>query len=460
MFAGCSAQNITGSPSSKRPLFKKPSWSKPQALPSGTSLFHRSNQKYADFAVGAERQRKRKAAKKEKEQVQGIEVKERTGKRPRVSESDDGEDSDSASDGSSRSCEGRQVQLNSVHPQSYNETPTVSPTKYIQSPRSLLLRYEASVATNESDIKSNIKAPIFNIVDHEDEDASSGAIGIDEHLESSQSDSLRRDPDDEHASDEEFPELARKAREQARRKSLEEGIISFSRPESLATSQSKSSLSRSMRHPNYPPPPDPIVQIFITSTIPNSMPLIVNRRLSQRLKDVKLAWVERHNFPKDLVDQIFLTWRGKRLFDVTSCRSLGIAAGSHGGITVRGDDVIDDDGRIHMEAMTTDLLEAHKKAKTHDFSKIEQEYIEEPAILQRQEPQVKIICKAKDFADFRLIVKPVCIIAFMCLDVTKMGGSLLSYPKFATPFAHKTKSIRRERSTCCLMGKRYFLIVK
>ncbi|GKZ40163.1 hypothetical protein AbraIFM66950_002731, partial [Aspergillus brasiliensis] len=71
-------------------------------------------------------------------------------------------------------------------------------------------------------------------------------------------------------------------------------------------------------------PKEPIVQILITSRIPNTRPLIVRRKMNQSLKDVRLAWCNRQHFNKEMQDSVFLTWKGKRLFDVTTCRSLGV----------------------------------------------------------------------------------------------------------------------------------------
>lgn len=77
-----------------------------------------------------------------------------------------------------------------------------------------------------------------------------------------------------------------------------------------------------------------------------------------------------------------------------------------------------------MEAMTADILGAHKKAKSKDAPKGEEDAIEEPAVIrQKQEAQVKIICKAKGFADFKLIVKPVCIIAYWHIAHSSMANT-------------------------------------
>jgi len=87
--------------------------------------------------------------------------------------------------------------------------------------------------------------------------------------------------------------------------------------------------------PQQPPPPalpNPILSLLIHSSIPNTTPLLVKRRLNQRLKEVRLAWINKQineslpphpEFPVE-TEKIFLTWRNKRCYDFTSCASLGL----------------------------------------------------------------------------------------------------------------------------------------
>ncbi|KAL4961474.1 ubiquitin-2 like Rad60 SUMO-like-domain-containing protein [Aspergillus stella-maris] len=104
-----------------------------------------------------------------------------------------------------------------------------------------------------------------------------------------------------------------------------------------------------------------VVQILITSQIPASKSLIVHRKMSQSLKGVRLAWCERQGLPKELASTVFLTWKGKRLFDVTTCRSLNIE--TQGSFTKElslfDDHFSNPDGyRVHMEAVTEEMLAA------------------------------------------------------------------------------------------------------
>jgi hypothetical protein len=116
---------------------------------------------------------------------------------------------------------------------------------------------------------------------------------------------------------------------------------------------------------------DEVVQILITSAIENTKPLVVQRLASQRLRDVRLAWCTRQGFGEKMTSSVFLTWNRKRLFDVTTCRSL--LRGTN--MPPRDYWAVDDQNaaesntqRLHMEAVTGELLKSQKRVEdSEDF---------------------------------------------------------------------------------------------
>lgn len=118
--------------------------------------------------------------------------------------------------------------------------------------------------------------------------------------------------------------------------------------------------TRSPQPIQTPPTPadDPVVQIIISSDIPNTKPLLVHRKLSQSLREVRLAWCKRQDFKPELQPSVYLTWKGKRLFDVTTCRTLGIKAGKESSsvLDIDGDGEDQRELRVHMEAVTDSPL--------------------------------------------------------------------------------------------------------
>ncbi|KAL4996867.1 ubiquitin-2 like Rad60 SUMO-like-domain-containing protein [Aspergillus recurvatus] len=118
-------------------------------------------------------------------------------------------------------------------------------------------------------------------------------------------------------------------------------------------------ISRNDRNTAYD---DTVVHIFITSEIANTKPFIIQRKMSQSLKGVRLAWCASQNLPKELHPAIFLTWKGRRLFDVTTCRSLNISAYTKE-ISRFSEIFSDTDAcRINMEAVTEEMYAARQRS--------------------------------------------------------------------------------------------------
>ncbi|KAL4975795.1 ubiquitin-2 like Rad60 SUMO-like-domain-containing protein [Aspergillus desertorum] len=107
---------------------------------------------------------------------------------------------------------------------------------------------------------------------------------------------------------------------------------------------------------------DTVVHILIDSKIANTKPLIIQRRMSQSLKGVRLAWCARQNLPKELQTTVFLTWKGRRLFDVTTCRSLNISTFTKE--ISRFDEFFSDSDapRVIMEAVTEEIYAARHRS--------------------------------------------------------------------------------------------------
>ncbi|KAF2454883.1 ubiquitin-2 like Rad60 SUMO-like-domain-containing protein [Lineolata rhizophorae] len=173
---------------------------------------------------------------------------------------------------------------------------------------------------------------------------------------------------------------------------------------------------------------DPIVAIYIDSQLPGTMPLIVKRHLSQKLGVVRQAWCESQGMSGPQTQSVFLTWRNRRLWDFSSCRSLGIDVNDYrdglggDGFSISEDCVdVNPVGEVHLhfEAVNKDIFEENKKralkpkgeeaaqggeirAGTDAYGKTEakeQETHEKAKV-------IRIILKGKGYNDFKLSVKP------------------------------------------------------
>ena len=442
MLAG-PAGPASGATGMKRSLFNRPAWSKPTKESDNDDLFRRSDQTYVREAQEEERKRQQRHARKKQKESQApasvVDLVEAPNpKRRRLSLDTDDDDSE-GSKASSRNLSNNRDKSEDADLE--DESTAYRSRKGLRSkersPKSLAQRYDNAITRNlagrcESTINAikdksgrQIKATKVIQIDDESDDEPEPKAKLSREDASPDVYILKTtEPsiDDLVPSDDEFEELARAAREKARRKRLQEDV--FPSP-SVLSPDAEDKFSQ-LRSPSIdgpdPPPPmdapkDPVLQILITSKLENTTPLIVNRRTSQRLKDVRVLWCDRQKFGPDKAASVFLTWRGKRVFDVTSCKSLGIAADEDGNVRFKGLDTAfgDDERQIHMEAMTEEILTKYKKEKArqghcndtmqptdNDKGK------EKPVEKQSLEPQVKIIIKAKDFPEHKLIVKPVC----------------------------------------------------
>ncbi|KAL8997867.1 MAG: hypothetical protein Q9169_002949 [Polycauliona sp. 2 TL-2023] len=405
----------TAKPPMKRTLFMKPDWVQQDNTGSSTDFFRRSNQNYVAIAAEAERKRQRKLARKERERTREDTEAQRTHKQPHpTSDSDSADDSDHSKSGDrsrSQPCQNQLTPPLLAKPISKSKRPS-SPTEPTSSPKSLAKRYEAVTTTTTTNGTSAL--PPSNVIDLEDSDEDP-SVHQDDVVEvtAKKPSAPPEDEDDFPPSDDEYAELARKAREKARRKRLEDDT---SHPASQ-----KDYLCPAGSISKHTPPlatPDPTVSILITSRIPKTNPLILKRKISQRLKDVRLFWCSRQQFDVDTTGAVFLMWKGKRLFDVTTCRSLGIGVDAQVSSATKGqsDFLGREEEQIHMEAITESIIEDEQRAKRPprqeaDYDESEA-HVQAPAV-ERKEPQVRVILKAKGFDDLKLLVKPTTLISKM-----------------------------------------------
>jgi hypothetical protein len=221
---------------------------------------------------------------------------------------------------------------------------------------------------------------------------------------------------------EEFPEYVAKAREGAARKVFGrlDPAQSNARSDSISSNESNSKLETSSNAHLASMPrsaPDPVVQILVSSPIEGTRPLMVRRKLSQRLKDVKFAWCDKQVLDGQPVSEevkslIFLTWRGNKVFDVTTCKALGLTADASGRLIIDGEG-FDEEGRVHLVAWTQELFDEFKRQKAAErkrliLNPLEEEEEEESTAMETQpEEQIqnfRIILKAKDRTEFKIKV--------------------------------------------------------
>jgi len=152
--------------------------------------------------------------------------------------------------------------------------------------------------------------------------------------------------------------------------------------------------------------PDPPLQILIDTKIPNTKPLVVKRYYRDNMRIVRKTWCERQGFSAEQTKSVILTWRGKRVYDVANCKSLGIELNRRGEPVIKvGVDGYDDEGdKIVFVATTHEILEQEKKAAEEAAKRKEEAYSDEE---EQQEQHIRIALRAKGQEDLKISVKPV-----------------------------------------------------
>ena len=163
------------------------------------------------------------------------------------------------------------------------------------------------------------------------------------------------------------------------------------------------------------------VQLLITSDIPDAKPLLVKIKTNTTIEKPREAWCGKQGFSPAMTQNIFLTWKKKKLFDSTTIARLGVHVDLNGYISVEGDSQIYDEHnlpKIHLEAWTEELFqqwkreeaaEAAAKRKAAEPPKVvEEEPIEQPVA---ETSKIRLILRAKGKADFKICVNPVCLLS-------------------------------------------------
>ncbi|KAF2156766.1 hypothetical protein K461DRAFT_263769 [Myriangium duriaei CBS 260.36] len=210
-------------------------------------------------------------------------------------------------------------------------------------------------------------------------------------------------------SDEEFPELAAIARERRRKRNAE--------------AKEAQRVAGTIGGSIIPPicGTEPVIKVLVSSPIANTKALLVHCKLSQRLLEVRQSWCKRQNFTEEETQTVFLTFKLRRVYDGTTCKSLGIKVDSNGNVIGdRPEDVFRTESedsvgeRVHLVAVTEESFvelkrrrDEEKAAKAkHSFS-LDQEGDETRAPQQEQDNhKIRVLIKAKGYKDYKLIVRP------------------------------------------------------
>lgn len=274
-------------------LFNKPTWAKSQTttedIDSGTSLFSHRERSFHDIVAEQERKKQAKLDRKKHKE-------ERRSSSKRETQLEQGEDSnfkrrrvsveaDTSADRDDPVWElptPKIEQQPSPRPSNHG-TPRRSPRKN---------KYFDSAAAEKQWLRMAVPDVIeLGGSDTEDDGAftTTGATGV--------------EGSDDEAEDE-FAGLARRAREErlGHEPPLKASLTSASNNPSRIHTVSTLDTGQSVA-------PDPTIQIFITSRLPDTKELIVYRRFSQNLGVIKKIWCQKQGFTEEATKDVFFIHR-------------------------------------------------------------------------------------------------------------------------------------------------------
>lgn len=167
---------------------------------------------------------------------------------------------------------------------------------------------------------------------------------------------------------------------------------------------------------------DPIIQILIHSHMRGINTFMFRRRLSQRLNVVYQTWVEQQivknsNVPRPVLETMFFTWKGNKVYPHTTLKTLGIKPERDG--SLYPDWKPDQEGyrgrdKVFFEAWTQQLydeyLEEKEKQRLQHLNELEGVYegSQEPELPQtsQEEKKIRVHFKAKDKPPTKVTVRP------------------------------------------------------
>ncbi|RKU46298.1 hypothetical protein DL546_007707 [Coniochaeta pulveracea] len=171
----------------------------------------------------------------------------------------------------------------------------------------------------------------------------------------------------------EFAEYVKRAREKAQREAKareEAGKVAAARRDTTGfiTEDTLSSRSGSAANTPRPDAVEPIVQCVVSSEIPGASRKMFVLGLNGYLKKIRTHWVILCGL-EHLMDSVFLTWKGNRTYDTTTCASLGIDRDASKGMVKSRHSVSKgtiEYGPIEFEAWTDELYTEYQRRKEQE----------------------------------------------------------------------------------------------
>lgn len=433
---GAMTSTNPSAPMSKKSFFRKPTWATTAPLTEPRDFFRHSDTVYDSILREKERRRQKNVQKKlSKVNVEAAEE-GRENKRRRISSDEEDLEEEGQSDAETASTVSlKEATAKTEAKREASVNGTRSP---VNTRPSLRTEISTSKAKPLVEVCASMVSQVIDLDSGDEKGQNAPKIPEMKVPNQLPDEEMSEEEDDEYVL-----QLKQKARERDRLRKLgidpadnlrksSRGPEVQQRPPSF--SDDHSNLRQSHAAPTPPPGKDEIiVQILITTEIPNAKPLLVNRKVSQPMRQVREVWCARQNFSDEMKAKVVFTWRGKRLYDTTtSTHLLNVLKKERHRRTEGFDDEEEEDpsnGRIEVKAMTKEMYDEASLRKDRGETGTQADNITEEAIQSRQstersttpkEPEYKVLLKAQELEAFHLKVRPSTKIARMMAAFKKM----------------------------------------
>lgn len=397
-------------------LFKRPAWAQTRPANEDSTpddLFRHSSRSHE--AIVAEQHRK----KQERAEKQRVKQERRERRDSSKRQSDDSDDEVGSSRKKQKNTTTTNRRITSEESKEILSSVGLSPSVGIPKVQGREeIQYEAEQgshrtsprfkkAASKDEPKVNLRSASAKVIELEDSD--SEGEGPQHHAPPPEP-----APPAEPESDDEFAELRRQARA---RKQKGDAAKKSQTPDGRSPTPGQAAGEEETGLPTPPPAPDPPVKILVWSDLPNTNPLIVWRKLSQRSQEIRVAWCQKQGFSEEFTKDIFLVHRTRRLYDSTTCRSLGLYVDDNGKLAIKNGQM-PEDAQVHLQAVTSEMFERMKAERAQEERQREklampqnEDDAGEGADEAQEKPKevnVKIMLRAKNVSQpFKLKVKPV-----------------------------------------------------
>ncbi|KAK6865196.1 ubiquitin-2 like Rad60 SUMO-like-domain-containing protein [Apiospora arundinis] len=166
------------------------------------------------------------------------------------------------------------------------------------------------------------------------------------------------------------------------------------------------------------PRPQEVVEIFIESRLEGTMNMRVRVNLFQKMGMVKQSWVgynQKKKMPisESVLNEMFFTWRGNKLYEFTTLASLDIKRNGDGQLYSNREskrEGFEGWDKVHIEAWTPELFDDYQRNKDRERRRQLGDLVDdEPEPEPEPEPvekvaSIKIILKSKDNGSQNLTV--------------------------------------------------------